>query len=129
MPVDDMLATPAVTQKDMPYVSFYSETVEDVKKTNETGTVHYREQHFALIIPPGGKTTNKEKIESFFPKMEHELKAGRVLPAWMQTWKHNYGLFQKGQEIPLEGTPIRGWKMLPGSIQEELIRINILTVE
>jgi hypothetical protein len=29
----------------------------------------------------------------------------------------------------LNGTPIKGWNLVPGSIQETLIRANILTVE
>lgn len=130
MPVmEDMLATPAVNAKDMPFVSFYTETIPDKKKEKETGKACYKDQDFALITPPGGKMNNKEEIETFFSKMEHDMKAGRVHPDWMRAWKANYKLYREGQEIPPDGTPIKGWKLLPGSVQEELLRLNIRTVE
>ena len=130
MPVAyDVTATPSVTSKDMPFVSFYTETIEDVKRTKAEGRMCFKDQDFALITQPGGKSNNKERIESFFSKMESELKTGRVHPDWIRSWRGNYELYQKGQEIPLNGTPIRGWKLLPGSVQEEMIRLNVLTVE
>lgn len=130
MPVAyEVMATPSVTSKDMPFVSFYTETIEDVKRTKAEGRMCFRDQDFALITQPGGKSNNKERIESFFSKMEAEVKTGRVHPEWIRAWRGNYELYKKGQEIPLDGTPIRGWKLLPGSVQEELIRLNVLTVE
>lgn len=130
MPVAyEVTATPSVSTKDMPFVTYYTETIEDVLRTNKEGRMCFKDQDFALITQPGGKSNNKERIETFFSKMEAELKSGRVHPDWIRAWRANYELYKKGQEIPLDGTPIRGWKLLPGSVQEELIRLNVLTVE
>lgn len=130
MPVtDDLLSPNRLTLRDMPFVAFKTETIEDAKRTKETGRMAFKDQAYAIITPPGGKSNNIERVDDFFTKMEHEVQVGRVHPDWVRKWRGDYELYQKGQEIPLDGTPIRGWKLLSGSQQEELTRLNILTVE
>lgn len=130
MPVsEDMLATPALKSSDKPFVSFKTETIEDVKRTKQEGKMCFKDQDYAVITPPGGKSNNIERIETFWEKMEAEYRSGRVAPEWITGWKHDYELYRKGQEIPVDGTPIKGWKLLSGAQQEELIRLHILTVE
>lgn len=125
----DMMASSVLTSKDMPHVKFDVDTIEDVQRTKEDGVMRFKDQHYAIVTPPGGKSNNIYKVEAFFKQMKEELKAGRVLPEWIKHWEASYDLYKKGQEIPLEGTPIRGWKLMSGSQQEECIRFNILTVE
>jgi len=129
MPVDDMLDTPVLHQRDMPYVAFKTETIEDKKRTQEDGVMRFKDQDYAVITPPGGKGNNIERIDSFFCKMEYDAKAGRVHPDWIRKWRSDYEFYRKGQEIPLDGTPIKGWKLITGAQQEELIRLHVLTVE
>jgi predicted ATP-grasp superfamily ATP-dependent carboligase len=40
-----------------------------------------------------------------------------------------YDFWKSGLEIPLEGTPIRGWNVIPNSLQETLLLLGIMTVE
>jgi hypothetical protein len=49
--------------------------------------------------------------------------------AWLHEWKEKYTRWKAGQEIPEEGTPIKGWTLVPGSIQKMLIDLGIRTVE
>ena len=44
-------------------------------------------------------------------------------------YQRHYDAWKNGQELPLVGTPIRGWPVLTPSQQENLIRVNIPTVE
>lgn len=125
----DMMASQILTSKDMPYTTWKTETIEDVPRSKADGVMRFKDQDYDIVTPPGGKSNNIYKAESFFTAMKGELKAGRVLPEWIKHWEASYELYRKGQEIPLDGTPIRGWKLLPGSQQEECIRFNILTVE
>lgn len=130
MPTEDLLATPTLTHKDMPFVMFDTKPVEDAAKTKAEGQMRYRDQDYAIVTVPGDSKSNSiEKIESFFRKKEEEMKVGRVHPDWIRKWRHDYDLYRKGQEIPLDGTPIKGWKLLSGAQQEDLIRLHIRTVE
>lgn len=130
MPVEDMLATPTLTHKDMPFVAFKTEAVEDPVRTKADGVMRFRDQDYAVITVPGDTKSNSiEKVESFFRKKDDEMKAGRVHPDWIARWKREYELYKQGLEIPLEGTPIKGWKLISPSQQEELIRMHVRTVE
>lgn len=130
MPVEDMLATPTLTPKDMPFVAFKTEAVEDPVRTKAEGVMRFRDQDYAVITVPGDTKSNSiEKVESFFRKKDDEMKAGRVHPDWMRRWKHEYELYKQGLEIPVEGTPIKGWKLISPSQQEDLIRMHVRTVE
>lgn len=130
MQFTDDIATPQILQdKDKPYVRFETEPREDKEESVKQGRIVYVDQDYAVITVPGGKSTNIEKIGSFFEKMKAEQRMGRIAPHWLTQWEQDYARYKQGQEIPLDGTPIRGWKLLRSSQQEELIRMNILTVE
>jgi len=125
----DVIASSQLTSKDMPHVRYETTPVEDVPRTKADGVMRFKNQDYAVETMPGGKATNIFKIENFFERKAEELKSGRILPEWLTHWQSTYELYKKGQEIPLDGTPIRGWKLITGAQQEELIRLNIMTVE
>ena len=129
MPVDELSATPTLTHKDMPYVMFETITIEDPARTKAEGRICFKDQDYAVITVPGDKGNNKDKIESFFEKKEAEMRNGRVHPEWIKKWRADYESYKQGLEIPVDGTPIKGWKLISGSQQEELIRMNVRTVE
>lgn len=130
MAVDDMLATPTLTSRDMPYVRFETQTIEDAQRTKAEGVIRHKDQDYAIVTVPGDTKSNSiEKVETFFRKKQDELHAGRVHPDWLVRWKQDYERYKSGQEIPLEGTPIKGWKLLTGSQQEDFLRMNVRTVE
>lgn len=129
MPVDELLATPTLTSRDMPYVTFSTETIEDVARTKADGVMRFKDQDYAISTVPGDKGNNVYKIESFFERKDQEVRNGRASAEWLKKWRNDYELYKQGKEIPEDGTPIKGWKLLSGAQQEELIRINIRTVE
>lgn len=129
MPIEEMTGAPAINAKDMPYVMFETKTVEDVKATREQKTPVFKDQHYARITPPGSRDVQLEKLPNWWEKLDQEYRSGRVMAQWIEKWKSDYARYEKGQEIPADGTPIRGWKLLSGAQQETLIRMSILTVE
>ena len=131
MPImeDAELSTQQLTSKDMPYVMFETREIEDMKRTKADGIMRFKDQDYAITTHPGGKGNTIYKIETFFEQMEADRKIGRIHPNWLTKWRDDYKLFKAGQEIPVEGTPIKGWKLLTGAQQKELLHLNIVTVE
>ena len=129
MAVLDQLGAPTLNKKDMPYVVFETRTEEDVRASKEQGRMVWKDQHYARITQPGSKDVHYEKIPAWWAKIELESRSGRILPELVELWKSNYERFKKGLEIPVDGTPIRGWSMISGAQQENLIAVNLLTVE
>lgn len=120
---------PALTARDMPYVTFVTETLEDYVASKAQNRPVAIDVDFVKITPPGSRDVHIQKVKTWFEQLKQEEQTGRVLTQWVQKWKADYALYQQGKEIPLDGTPIRGWKLLTGAQQENLIRLNILTVE
>ncbi len=58
-----------------------------------------------------------------------ESQAGRLPREHADYYAKAYEYWKKGQEMPVEGTPIKGWAMIAPSQQEALIRVGVRTVE
>ncbi len=61
--------------------------------------------------------------------MEQDVTNGRMPAEWRDRYVLQLEAWRNGQELPPEGTPIRGWGVISPAQQEMLTRINILTVE
>lgn len=129
MSFTDMQSAPALSLKDMPYVAFETRTEEDPRRTKEEGRMVYVDRDYARITPPGSRDVHYERLPQWFDKLNVDFKSGRVMPEWVARWKAAYEQYKQGKELPLEGTPIRGWNMLSGAQQQNVIQCNILTVE
>lgn len=125
----EMSITSTITNKDCPYVTFVSRTEQDVKESKAQGRMVWVERHYAKITPPGTRDEHFELIPQWWGKMEREVDAGRIMAQWLMTWQSNYERWKKGQEVPENGTPIRGWQMLSGAQQNTLCDMNVTTVE
>jgi len=112
-----------------PFVKFVRETVEDIEKTRETGRYVGKEVDVVHITPAYTRDVVIHEASKWFSKKSREVAEGRERQDWLNDWKKMYEMFKNGQEIPLEGTPIRGWGVISPAMQETLTRMNILTVE
>jgi hypothetical protein len=125
----DIQGAPVLSRKDMPYVAFETRSEQDNTATKKQGRVVFRDQDYARITAPGSRDVHFEKIPQWWGKLELEFKSGRLMPEWVSFWKNSYEQYRKGLEIPVDGTPIKGWNMLSKAQQDNCIQCNILTVE
>lgn len=113
----------------MPLVRFERRPVEDKIASRNAGHYVARDVDYALVTPPYSKDVMHHKLPGWFEQLELDAVKGRVPRDWVNKVKHSYELFKQGQEIPLDGVPIKGWGIISPAQQETLIRLNILTVE
>lgn len=95
---------------------FHTRPVEMTFKSEQAGRPIYEDQEFVEILIPGDRRS---------------MVCERVNPEHKLRWPREYEAFQKGQELPLDGTPLRNWpnsKITPSRV-EELAYFNIRTVE
>lgn len=111
------------------YVRFERVAVEDKAASLREGHYIARDVDMALITPPYSKDIFKIKVPQWFANLEQDIHNGRIDPKWVEDYKEAYRRWQNGQEIPLNGTPIKGWGVISPAQQETLIRMNVLTVE
>lgn len=111
------------------YVKFIREAVEDKAASQSAGHYVARDVDYACVTPPYSKDVFKQKVDVWFSDLKQQVANGRMPQDWLEQYQEAYRRWQNGQEIPLKGTPIRGWGVISPAQQETLIRLNILTVE
>lgn len=127
-----MAATELNERADRPaYVRFERRPMEDKPATlaSGTGTVIYKNVDFAKITPPYSKDVIEVKVAQWLLNMKLDVHNERMPKEWMERYEAAYKAWLNGQELPLNGTPIRGWGVISPAQQETLIRMTILTVE
>lgn len=110
-------------------VRFVRRAVENKKESLAQGKFVAKDVDFALITPPYSKDCIEMKVDQWKMNMEQDARAGRLPTEWRDHYLKAFEAWQNGQEMPPNGTPIRGWGTLSPAQQEMLIRINILTIE
>lgn len=119
-----------VDRKEMaPFVRFERKPIEDKAESERQGRYVAKDVDFALITAPYSKDVFKQKAKDWFATIKNDVQNGRFPQEWYEKFEKQYQAFQNGQELPPDGTPIRGWGVISPAQQEELIRMNILTVE
>ncbi|OGT54245.1 MAG: hypothetical protein A3E01_00210 [Gammaproteobacteria bacterium RIFCSPHIGHO2_12_FULL_63_22] len=111
------------------HVFFERIAVEDKAASLREGRYVARDIDYVNVTPAYSKDCYRAKAESWFTQVESDVGAGRTPERWLEQWREAYRRWQNGQEMPLNGTPIKGWGVISPAQQEMLIRMNCLTVE
>ena len=112
-----------------PFVQFERVPVENILASREQGHYVAFDQDRAFITPPGSKDKMIYDVQTWFANLEADVKNQRIPREWVDAYHKQYDYWKQGQEMPLEGVPIRGWGMISPAQQETLIRLHVLTVE
>lgn len=119
-----------VERKERPsYVQFETRTSEDKQASAAAGRYVAREFDVAIVTPPYSKDCVEFKIEQWLSNIDRNLRDGRIPKEWAGHWRESYKRWKDGQELPLNGTPIKGWGVISAAQQASLIHLNCKTVE
>jgi len=113
----------------MPYVRFERMAIEDPVASLKAGSYVARDVDYVKITPPYSKDIFTTKVTSWKDQMKVDAANGRIPPEWVSKYHAHYDAWLVGQELPLDGTPIKGWGVCSPAQQETLIRMHVLTVE
>lgn len=112
-------------------IRFYTETIEDKVSSLKQGRWIGKDIDMVEVTPPysDGKSNVKFKIKSWKEGLEKDAANNRMPRDWIDRYLAEYEAWKEGNKLPLQGTPIKGWSVIAPALQEELIRLKILTVE
>lgn len=111
------------------YVRFERRPVENKAESIKQGRYVAIDVDYALVTPPYSKDCVVHKVQNWLDNVRRNVKDGRTPQSWLDQWEKAYHAWKNGQEVPLNGTPIRGWGVISPAQQEMLIGISIRTVE
>lgn len=111
------------------YVRFETRAVEDRNASIEKGHYVTKNVDYALITPPFSKDCVSQEVTVWLKTMDENVSAGRLPSRWRDNYKQQYEAWKRNEDVPLDGTPIKGWPLLSPAQQANLIAINVRTVE
>jgi hypothetical protein len=111
------------------YVRFERRVIEDKAASLQQGRYVAKDIDFALVTPPYSKDCVEYKVTQWMENVRKNVRDERIPKGWMDQWFDMYEKWKNGQEMPLNGTPIRGWGVISPAQQEMLIRMNCMTIE
>ena len=111
------------------YVRFDRVSIEDPSASAAQGRYVGRDVDLAMITPPGSRDIFKIEVPQWLDNMKQDVQNQRLRPEWFAQYKESYTRWKSGQEIPLTGTPIKGWGVISPAQQAALMTMMILTVE
>lgn len=111
------------------YVRFEVRPMEDKQASKEAGRCVMKDVEFALITAPYSRDVLPMEVPEWLSMLKSQVDMQQIPQQWQEEYRKSYEFWKQGLEMPLSGTPIKGWGMISPATQEELIRMNIRTVE
>lgn len=128
MPVDAVSAVRSQENK-AAWVRFSVEAVENKKETLRQGKWVGDDVEMVHITSPYTKDEHDKKVTTWFEQLDLQLMQGRIPREHYDHYKAQYEAWKEGQELPVNGTPIKGWPMISPAQQQILLSCRIRTVE
>ncbi len=119
----------ATREERPPYVRFERRPVQNKPRSDAEGRWVGEDKDFVLITPSYTKDVIVREVAGWFEKLEGDFRNGRIPNTWVPHYRRAYEAWKNGQELPLDGMPIRGWSVISPAQQEALVSMNIRTVE
>lgn len=117
-------------RKEIPaHVKFERRAVEDRTITRADGGWPKKDVDYVLVTPPYSKDCLEQVAADWFEQRRADVRNQRLPEQWFERWEQMYEKWKLGQELPLDGEPIKGWNVISPAQQANLIEIGILTVE
>tara|TARA_R110000824_G_scaffold73030_6_gene186127 strand:- start:4032 stop:4655 length:624 start_codon:yes stop_codon:yes gene_type:complete len=120
---------PGVMEDRPPFIKFEVRPHEDRNASIEAGHYVAVDVDYAVITPAGSKDEIPRIFNEWIEQLTQGIRDGRFKPEYVQAIKGMYEAWKEGLEMPVDGTPIRGWPVLSPSDQENVIAVRIRTVE
>lgn len=117
------------TKERPPLARFERRGVEDRALSAEKDRYMERDEDFALITPPGSRDIFVTTVKEWFDEMKRQVREQRLPEEWYERYQKQYAAWKVGEELPLDGSPIKTWGVISPAQQKNLITLNILTVE
>lgn len=117
-------------QERPPFVRFeYIECGVDEAASAATGRTIPLVKPHALIMQHGSKDVTEKNADEWLAHLNMQVREGRYNSEWYTRFKLQYEEWQKGNELPREGTPIKTWHAVNREQAIRLVAMGIETVE
>lgn len=118
------------TGKERPaYVRFEKRAIEDRAASLVAGNMVTKDEDYAIITPVGSKDEIPRSVKDWLAQLKEQSQQGRIPPTFLPHYTGIYEAWKRGEELPVNGTPIKGCHFLTPAQQANCIAANVRTVE
>jgi DNA-binding helix-hairpin-helix protein with protein kinase domain len=111
------------------YIEFSTVAKHLQKQSEEQGRYVAVDVDMVTVRQIGGTDSCLFRVDSWLNQNRLDVKGGRLPAEHDDYYKRAYQRWKSGQEIPVEGTPIKGWPVISPAQTSLLVSIGIRTVE
>ena len=112
-----------------PFVRFEMRVTEDRSVVSPDGVTHMKDVPWAVVRAPGSKDSLEKPAKDWLDQLTQYARDDRVPRNWPSEYREAFALWEKGEEIPVNGTPIKTWPPLSPAQRKNILALGILTVE
>lgn len=103
--------------------------VRAVQRRNDKGELVSVDVNFALVTPPYSRDCVELIADEWLAQCDVDVNAGRLPGAWRDQWKAKYEAWKKGQELPVDGMPLKNWSLITPAQLKNLLHLGHRSVE
>lgn len=111
------------------YVRFEVRALEDRALSIQNGHYTTVDKDFAVITPHGTADEIPRVVSDWFTYLDQQIREERIPVKFVEYYKDAYAHWKKGEEMPLQGTPIKDWPPLSPAQRTNLLMARVYTVE
>lgn len=115
-----------LAQMPRPYVQFIMDPQE---KRDAEGKVSVVDVIMVKVTAQGSKDTLYKPALDWFETLDQNAQNDRIPQNWPSLYREAYEKFKKGEELPVDGYPIKNWPGCTPAQRKTILGMGILTVE
>lgn len=112
-----------------PAVRFERRAVEDRAESQKQGHYVARDVDYVILQRPGSRDTVEREVTSWLKDWDEKARTNLLPLSWALEAKQRYEYWKNGEELPVNGTAIKGWPVLSPAQQRVCIEAQVRTVE
>lgn len=111
------------------YIEFKRDPKYLPKQSEKAGYPIHVEVDYVTVRQIGSNDSVIFEVPTWLAQNRIDVQQGRLHPQFAAMYEESYKRWQSGQEMPLEGTPIKSWPVLRPAQVATLLLVNVRTVE
>jgi len=111
------------------FLTFSREAKHLPAKSAKAGRYIAIDVDYVTVRQLGATDSTIFEVEPWLKQQYLEVQGGRLAPDHYDYYQKAYALWKQGQDLPIEGTPIKGWAVISPAQAETIIQFGIRTVE
>ncbi|MEK9894964.1 MAG: hypothetical protein VW518_00875 [Burkholderiaceae bacterium] len=111
------------------YVQFFQFAKHLPVQSEREGRYIAKDVDMVEVRQLGSVDSVKFEVEDWLSRNKQDVQSGRLKPEIEDKYREMYQRWKKGQDMPIEGTPIKSWPVLSPAQVERCLAIGIRTVE